>query len=393
MAGTQSSYDAIVVGAGPAGCRAALALGRRGRRVLVLDKARFPRWKPCAGGLTAKTAPYIPEELKGQLQRTMRGAILTYGEKQATHVTTTGELGWMVHREEFDRAHLELARAVPGVDVLESSAVREVEEREDGVTVRTSEAAWSAALVIGADGVNSVVSRAVPGHADRDIGVAYEGEARFGEPELVSDVLFDYRKFPGGYGWIFPKRDHYSVGGCARGGDVRHVARLYDQFCAETPQLVSCETYRRRGYRIPRGGLPRKLNTKRLLLAGDAADLVDPLTGEGIYYALRSGQLAAEAGDAFLQRGASLDEYSARIREEIQEEFRIARRMATILFRHRAAAFFLLLKNRTVCRWCVELLTGRKSYRELRRDVYRRGWLLPLQFRPFRRQRVHLEEL
>jgi flavin-dependent dehydrogenase len=231
----------------------------------------------------------------------------------------------------------------------------------------------------------------VPGHEDRVIGVAYEGEASFAKPLLESDVLFDYRKFPGGYGWIFPKRDHYSVGGYAEAGEVRGLTRLYDEFFAETPQLAACTTYRRRGYCIPRGGIPRKLNTGRLLLAGDAADLVDPLTGEGIYYALRSGQLAAEAADAFLERGDPLGAYSVRIREEIQEEFRIAGRMASILYGHRGAAFFLLLKNRTVCRWCVEILTGRKSYRQLRRDVYRRGWLLPLQFRPFRRQHVHLD--
>jgi flavin-dependent dehydrogenase len=245
-------------------------------------------------------------------------------------------------------------------------------------------------VVIGADGVNGVVSRALPGHEGRSSGVAYEGEASFRDPALQSDVLFDFRKFPGGYGWVFPKQDHYSVGGYAQDGDVRGVARLYDEFCAETPQLASCETHRRRGYRIPLGGLSRKLNTGRLLLVGDAAGLVDPLTGEGIYYALRSGQLAAEAVDGLLRRGDPLDGYSARVADEIQAELRIAGRMASILYRHRGATFFLLLKNRTVCRWCVEILTGRKSYRELRRDVLRRGWLLPLQFRPQRRQRVHL---
>jgi flavin-dependent dehydrogenase len=274
---------------------------------------------------------------------------------------------------------------------LEGIAVREIDERPDAVTVRGRDSSWSASVVIGADGVNSVVSRMLPGHGERLVGLAYEGEATSTDPVLDQDVLFDFRKFPGGYGWIFPKRDHYSVGGYAEDGDARNVARLYDEFCAEMPQLTSCRTYRRRGYLIPHGGIPRKLNTGRLLLVGDAAGLVDPLTGEGIYYALRSGQLGAEAAEAFLSRSASLDGYSVRVREEIQEEFRIAHRMAKLLFRRQSAAFHLLLKNRTVCRWCVEILTGRKSYRQLRREVSRRGWLLPLQFRPFRRQRVHLE--
>jgi flavin-dependent dehydrogenase len=308
-----------------------------------------------------------------------------------THVTTTLPLGWTVHRERFDEAHLGLVRSLPCVEVIEGATVRKIEEASDRVRVWADDGAHVGQLVIGADGVNSVVSRCLPGHEERTIGFAYEGEATFDQPSLRREVLFDFRKFPRGYGWIFPKIDHYSIGGYVFGGGVRRIASLYDEFCAESPSLAGCATYRRKGHRIPHGGSPRKLNGARVLLAGDAADLVDPLTGEGIYYALRSGQLAAEAALTFLGGSGSFDDYSDRVRREIQDELRIARIMARVLLRHPTAAFFLLLKNRTVCRWSVEILIGSKSYSSLRRDLLRRAWLLPLQFRPGARQRIALD--
>jgi geranylgeranyl reductase family protein len=386
-----TTYDAIVVGAGPAGCRAAWILGRMNKKVLLLDRQRFPRWKPCAGGLTAKAEPYVPAELRGQLQRTMYGAVLTFGDRFLTHVTTDLPLGWMVHRESFDQAHLELVCSLPGVTVIEGAGAQDVEENAGSVRVRAGGAVFTAGVVIGADGVNGVVSRSLPGHEGRSFVFAYEGEATFSRPALEREVLFDFRKFPNGYGWIFPKSDHYSIGGYVYERGVSGVARLYDEFCAESSRLAGCPTFRRRGYRIPRGGGDRKLNSARMLLAGDAADLVDPLTGEGIYYALRSGQLAAESAAAFLDRGEPLDGYSRQVREEIQNEFRTARKLASLLWGHRRVAYFLFMKNRTVCRWLTEILIGRRSYRSLRRELLTRGWLLPLQFRPGARQRVNLQ--
>jgi geranylgeranyl reductase family protein len=386
-----SHYDAIVVGGGPAGCRAAWVLGRAGRRVALLERKRFPRWKPCAGGLTAKAEPYVLDELRAEFQRTMYGAILTFGERFVTHVTTDRPLGWMIHRESFDQAHLNLVRALPAVTVIEGAPAHGVEEGSDEVLVRAGEQLFAGRVVIGTDGVNSVVSRSLPGHEERRIGFAYEGEATCVEPALTREVLFDFRKFPDGYGWIFPKADHYSVGGYVYERGVRGVAKLYDEFCAESSHLADCPTYRRQGYRIPHGGSERTLNSRRLLLAGDAADLVDPLTGEGIYYALRSGQLAAEAAVAHLAGNESLDAYSRLVRHEIQDEFRTARKLARLLWRHHRLAFFLLMKNRAVCRWLTEILIGLKSYGSLRRDLLTRGWLLPLQFRPAARQRVDLQ--
>lgn len=383
-------FDAIVVGAGPAGCRAALTLADGRRRVLLLDRERFPRWKPCAGGVTAKALPYVDPALRDRFERTMRGAVLTFGERHTTHVRGDEPLGWMVHREAFDRAHLELVRSRPGVLVLEGTRARAVEELPGEVRVLTDAGEHHASCLIGADGVNGVVSRHLSGHDGRRYAVAYEGEAESPDPRLVDDVLFDFRRFAAGYGWVFPKRDHYSVGGYVCGAPRERISDDYDRFCEDLTLLEGCETYRRRGYRIPLGGGHRKLNTGRVMLAGDAAGLVDPLTGEGIYYALRSGQMAADAAAALLDRDASLDGYTRAVDVELRAELRRARRLAELLWGRSRLVGFLLVKNRIVCRWCVEILSGRRSYASLRGELRGNLGSLLLGFRPWARQRVLL---
>src|SRR3989304_6055664 len=125
-------FDVIVVGAGPAGCHIAHVLAKHGRTVLVLEKYTFPRWKPCAGGISSKTAPYIPEELKVLFECTMRGAYMTYGDKHITHITTNDILGWMVHRELFDQAHLNLVK-LSNAEVIENATVNFIREEKEFV--------------------------------------------------------------------------------------------------------------------------------------------------------------------------------------------------------------------------------------------------------------------
>jgi geranylgeranyl reductase family protein len=386
----EPEHDVIVVGASLAGCSTASTLAKRGRSVLLLDKSAFPRWKPCAGGVTLKARPYVPEDLTELFECTMRGAYLTFGDEYVTHIRAEGVLGWMVHREAFDEAHLQLVRSHPNVDFAPRVAVRSVVERPDRVVVSTAAGDLTARAVVGADGANSVVSRALPGHDEREIGFAYEGEVRLPELRLTEDVVFDFRRFPRGYGWIFPKHDHYSVGGFVYRRNLSGIKRIYDEFRAETGLLAHGEIGRTRGHRIPHGGSARRVNARRILLAGDAADLVDPLTGEGIYYALRSGHLAGHALADFLGDGRPLDVYGDRVRDEIQEEFRYARMVARLLFGRPRTCYRLLLRNSLVCRWFVEILVGARSYRSLIREVLRKGFLLPFHAGLSRRRAVRV---
>ena len=246
-------------------------------------------------------------------------------------------------------------------------------------------------VLVGADGAKSVVSRALPGHEDRLFGFAYEGEARPTEPRLSDEALFEFRKFPRGYGWIFPKEDHYSIGGFVYGRGLPGIKTLYREFCDEVEFLRGTETYRARGHPIALGGNLRRLNTHRIVLTGEAADLVDPLTGEGIYYAFRSGHLAGKAVARFLDDGTPLSAYGNRIRREIQEDLRYGRILADWIYQHPRISFHIFFRNTLLCRWFTEIRSGKKTYKEVVREALVKGPILPFHTGFSRHQTVQVD--
>lgn len=367
--GRAEVYPVIVVGAGVAGCRAASVLARQGIEVLLVDEATFPRWKPCAGGLSLKVRPYLDGPLGDLVETTVRGAWLVLDEERWTHLRSPDPLGWMVHREAFDLAHLELAGSDPRVQALLGVKVLGIHEHAGGVVVETRRGEFLAEAVIGADGARGVVSRAVPGHDSRLLGFAYEGEAHPPSQRLQDEVYFHFRAFPWGYGWIFPKAHHYSLGGYVFGRGQPGIKERYEEFCRRVPWLQDSRTYRTRGHPVVMGGDLRRLHTRRIVLAGEAGGLVDPLTGEGIYYALRSGELAGRAVAAFLQRGTPLETYGDLIRTEMQEELRWARLLAHLFYRFPAWAFHVLFRTRQPCRWFAAVSAGHLPYSHLVRRL------------------------
>jgi len=207
-------HDVIVVGTGPAGAVLAYLLAKRGLDVLILERETLPRYKTCGGGLTLKAIQNLPFDVNAVLEHKAVGGIVTYAGQQLLKVEIGWPAAWLVMRDRFDHYLVQQA-VLAGARLVEGVKVSGVEQRGDRMVVTTTQGELHAQLLAGADGVNSIVARSVGLIPNREVGVALEAELAVPPASLDTQgayATFDFGALPGGYGWIFPKRDHLSVG-------------------------------------------------------------------------------------------------------------------------------------------------------------------------------------
>ncbi len=342
MNGMEQVWDAVIVGAGPAGCAAAYDLQAMGRRVLLLDRAQFPRPKACAGGLTRKAVRALRYSIVPVIRRWVDSVDLERGEGRTVRVGRSAPVCAMTVREELDGFCLDRTRE-RGVEFQRAGDLKSFDRNqneislsfEDGQTLRSR-------FVIGADGVNSRVrALATEGLWFRK-GFAVEANVPYKEGEENRFPLsFDFTPVERGYGWLFPRNDHVNVG-------------LYVEATGERIGRTALDTYidarcgpgRERSRAIGQflglgaaGYVPEP--RARILLAGDAAGFVDPLTGEGIYGAIRSGQAAAAAVEAGL-RGQDSGAAYLKATDALRADLRVAEHAAARFYAEPARAWPLL---------------------------------------------------
>ena len=310
MSHIEASYDVVVVGGGPSGATAATDLARAGHHVLLLDKAG--RIKPCGGAIPPRLIRDfdIPEHLL--VAHATSARMIAPSDKSVVMPVGDGFVG-MVDRDVFDewlRARAALAGAT-----RRKGRFDRIERDDEGnaVVVFTEERGGAecrvmAKSVIGADGARSGVAQQALKGAERVPCVfAYHEiiKSPVREDEGFDgsrcDVFYQGQLSPDFYAWIFPHGETASigVGSANKGFDLRDaVARLRQQ-----SGLAECETVRREGAPIPLKPLKRWDNGRDVLVAGDAAGVVAPASGEGIYYAMAAGRNAAEAVGEFLATG------------------------------------------------------------------------------------------
>jgi geranylgeranyl reductase family protein len=288
--------DVLVVGAGPAGSATAIHLARAGANVLLVDKARFPRDKPCGGGLTGRALRHIPCAVDPVVEHVVDRLVVRAGYTSKVARTSESRLIDMTQRRRLD-LHIAEQAVAAGADFRDGVAVAGIEADAHGVRARLDGSVVNSSFVVGADGANGVVAKAAGLGARIVRGVALEGNVPWGALErspYAGTAWVELGVVPGGYGWVFPKGEHANlgVGGwLAEGPNLRaHLDRLAQAHGVDPSALESV-----RGHRLPMRELGAPAARGRVLLVGDAAGLVDPLSGDGMYEAFVSARLAADA--------------------------------------------------------------------------------------------------
>ena len=356
----------IVVGAGPGGSTAARELAARGLGVLMLDRARFPRDKPCGGGVTIRCAQLLPFDISPVVEHVVTGAQVRLRSGRNVARTFDGVLTYMTQRRHLDALLAERAQDA-GAEFRDGQQVAHVTRLHDGTfELESGGEKHHARALVGADGANGVVATNLGFERPLEAAVALEGNIATpdGTPRwLEGRVALQLGGMPGGYGWVFPKSDHVNVGvggwKAVAGGRLREeldaTCRAYGFDPADITNL--------RGHHLPmqRPGTP--VVAGGAALVGDAAGLVDPLSGEGIYAAITSGIAVAPAVEDYLAgHTKSLIGYQHTVRRELVGDLEASRALMEIF--HAWPAPWVLLMQRSGIFWRLfsRLLRGETSY-------------------------------
>jgi geranylgeranyl reductase family protein len=375
------TYDLAVIGGGPSGAIAAYETARRSLRVLLLEQEKLPRYKACGGVVAAHVENLVDFPIEPTIERRISRVMVTVRLQPPFVSTAPRPFAYLVMRDVFDSYLVETA-ARAGADVRQQTALTQLAEVEDGCVLTTTNGAFKAKYVIGADGAYSKTRKLVGAPHFQRLSVALEREIRT-TPDLLlgwnDTIALDFGGLRSGYAWIFPKATNFSVGVWG----PRSVAKRLRPYCDTLVEhyrgrIGDAEPYLRTGHHLPIRTPHERIVYNRVLLVGDAAGLVEPLTGEGIYYAMRSGQIAAEVIHEASRSGIRcLPTYQERIEEEIQPELQVSKSLLFLL--DLAPTFWvprLLRQSHPFWRLFYRIFTGEKQYQDIPRKFGTLGRLL-----------------
>jgi geranylgeranyl reductase family protein len=365
-----TASDIAIVGAGPAGAWTACCLARRGARVLLIDPSH-PREKPCGGGITARALALVADafDVRHLPAVSIRSARFAASSTPASaDVPLDGQGLIVASRAEFDALILDAARRV-GVQVLESR-VMGVRPLRDGFEIDTAAGSHRTGVLVGADGANSLVRRRLACQFRRDqlsIATGY-----FAHGVTSRDILIEFTADPPGYIWSFPRPSHLAIGICTQVDGGATAAALRQAAVRWIQRTGIADGARVEPYSWPIPSLPAadfetlKASGSGWYLVGDAAGLVDPITREGIYFALLSGEWAANAivsDDTLKSR-----RYTEQVRDEIGVDLGHAARFKAAFFRPRFTRLLIdaLRQSSAIRSVMADLVAGRQGYSDLK---------------------------
>ena len=366
-------YDVIVVGGGPGGSTASRFCAKAGLKTLLIEKEKLPRYKPCGGCLSLKTVRLLDFDLNPIIENTIYGAKFTYCFKDPFFIKSEKPFAFLVMRDRFDQFLVNKALE-SGSTILEGEEVVRVEEKDGGVEVELAKGKkFLCEYLIGADGTESIVAKSLSLSSQNNDGkgVAIESEIPFDSAipfpkEELQIIHLDFGRIPNGYGWIFPKREGLSVGigGIFMESEKMNPRKYFTTFLKGLTYLNEYKMGRVTGHPLtPFYDENQKVSKGRILLVGDAAHLMDPLMGEGIYYALRSGMLASEAIiQAKEKEIPPCDLYQNAVKIHIFENLKWALYFSRFVFQFTKLAYRALKHYPELGEFYLKVLEGSEAY-------------------------------
>jgi len=367
-----TAVDVTIIGAGPAGALLAYLLAVRGLRVVLVEKARLPRVKPCGGGLNWKTVALLPFTIDTVVERIVSRVVFTRNLRHPFTRTYPEPLVTMVTRCAYDYFLVQRAAAM-GAQVYDNCQVTGLAAQPRNITVHSARCTWSSRYVAFADGAKGTLRRQLgfTAIAPHDIGLDLEVDAGGGCPWVPHTLYIDWGSYPQTYAWAFPKANHWSIGVKGPAPQGRALGPYLRQFMQRWQLTPAAGKLHYLAHMLPTRMPSTPLVRGRALVLGDAAGLLEPFTGEGIYYALRSAYLAADALTVASSSDTSPLAYETAIETEIMPELTGARALQQVFDAWPWLFHVLVRTHQRSWRALAKILRGERGFHDIEQVLRR----------------------
>ena len=362
-----NTFDVIIIGAGPAGSMAAIEVVKSGLSVAIIEKVSLPRRKVCAGGLVKRATQQIPSDINYPIDQQCHNIALRIDSANIHFSQQRENLVTMVCRSAFDMALAAHAKSL-GVVVMDNTKVTRIHPEIHHVQVETAQTKLQAKYLIFAEGATARLSnqfwsdeRVLLPSLEADV---YVSDVQF--QALKNNATFDFGCIQGGYGWIFPKGDHFSIGLAVMNKNANvQLQQAFDAYLHKLGIENPVSIKNRKGFVIPLTPRQEPLMKGRMMLVGDTAGLVDPITAEGLSHAIQSGRGAGSAlVTAFENPEKVAHIYHTATIQPILDELRVARLIAKIIYHPNTTWRNLLFRyySERLTKGMADLIEGKRTY-------------------------------